>query len=171
MYVEAPHIIEWVSEHSAKVVGPDAATELIAALDELPWVGASLDKPAIGGVMIKDKEFGDPDVLRRVRATRLGRHTHAYVMYAPGEPGLIASVPAVITDLDLVLSQAPGYRYLCGASEDGRFHRRIWPSPRTLFASGYGPEDADCSVKCICRPGGRAWSHERCVPGYRHARS
>jgi hypothetical protein len=87
MYVEAPHIIEWVKEHSAHVVGADAATELIAVLDELPWVGVSLDKSAMGGVMLRDKDLDDPDVLTRIRATRLGRHSHAYVMYVPGEPG------------------------------------------------------------------------------------
>ena len=117
VHVEAEHIVVWVGEHDAVVVGPEKAAEFEAVLDALPWIATSLDKLAIGGLMTRDDAS---DLADQVRQARLGRHTHAYVMYDPDSPGLIAPLADVLADLDLLYWQAPGYRYLCGASADLR---------------------------------------------------
>jgi hypothetical protein len=41
VHVEAAHIIDWLSEHDAVVVGPEKAGELKAVLDALPWIATS----------------------------------------------------------------------------------------------------------------------------------
>ncbi|MDA0167904.1 hypothetical protein OJ998_02310 [Solirubrobacter taibaiensis] len=81
-----------------------------AVVEALPWGPMSLDKAATPGLLSRDD---DPELSRLVGRARLGRHPKVYLMYDPDEPGLIAPLADVLTDLDLLYWRAPGYRYFC----------------------------------------------------------
>lgn len=95
------------------VVGSDLAAEFAAVVQALPWGPMALDKAAIPGLLSRDDA---PDLRDQVSRARLGSHPYVYLMYDPGESGLIAPLADVLTDLDLLYWLAPGYRYFCGAS-------------------------------------------------------
>jgi hypothetical protein len=111
-WVSAAHVREWIRAEKAKVVDPAISAAFVAYLATLPWIGPHLDWQMLRGSRLR--LVGDPDVLAWVHNRRIGRHRYALVVHASSEPGLAASLEAVVSSIDSLTWKVPGAHFLCG---------------------------------------------------------
>jgi hypothetical protein len=111
-WINEPHVRQWIVAESATIVDKAVSAAFVAYLNALPWIGPHLDWQTLGGSSLNLAD--DPDVLAWAHQHRIGRHPYALIVYAPSQPGLAASLEAVMGSIDIITWKAPGPHYMCG---------------------------------------------------------
>jgi hypothetical protein len=111
-WVSEPHLRQWIVAESATIIDAAVSAAFAAYLNSLPWIGPHLDWQMLRGASLNLAD--DPDVVAWARQRRIGRHPYALIVYAPSQPGLAASLEALMRSIDIVTWKAPGPHYMCG---------------------------------------------------------
>jgi hypothetical protein len=121
MYVNAPHIQEFVVAGDVYIVGAHVARQFSDFLDTLPW-GVSrqqVDWDLIAHHEIDLDVVSEDELVAVVRSTRIGEYERLLFLYAPDEPAAHCALDFGLRHFDQLYWLAPGPRYMCGASVGG----------------------------------------------------
>jgi hypothetical protein len=110
--VEREHIRDWIDERGATILPVSESARFAAFLEGLPWLGVGMpDWRSIGAVEL---HLDRDDLEQEIASTPFGRCEHAFFMFGPAEPGIVAPSREVIEDVDLLSWKAPGPKFFCG---------------------------------------------------------
>ncbi len=111
-WLNDPDMRQWIATENAAIVDPSVSAAFVAYLNTLPWIGPHLNWQMLGGSSISLVD--DFEAVAWARQRRIGRHPYALMVHAPSQPGLAASLEAVMGSIDFLVWKTPGAHYVCG---------------------------------------------------------
>lgn len=118
-YLEARHVKEWARGRCHRVLDEKYSSDFDKFLCSLPWAGSHIDWRELAYEQIEIPEVVDANFLALCRNTDWGSHEYVFIMYNRGCKSLLCKLEDAVTDLDLLYSEAPGTRFICGADVEG----------------------------------------------------
>jgi hypothetical protein len=111
-WLNDPDLRQWIAAESAVITDTAISAAFVAYLNNLPWIGPHLDWQKLGGSSLSLAD--DFDAVTWAHQRRIGQHPYALMVHSPSQPGLAASLEAVMGSIDFLVWKIPGAHYVCG---------------------------------------------------------
>ena len=111
-WLNEPDLQQWIIAENGSIADPVVSAAFVAYLNTLLWAGPHLDWQILGGSSLSLAD--DFDAVAWARHRRIGRHRYALMIHSSSQPGLVASLEAIIGSIDFLVWKTPGAHYVCG---------------------------------------------------------
>jgi hypothetical protein len=116
MYVDSPHIRDWVDAGQGVLVDSTLGDEFHHYLMALDWLPTRVNWVNIEHAVVDCASTPSAEIVRAGREFPIGQHSHIFVFFAPGEPGILSEFSSVLESIETLYWKASGSpRYFCGA--------------------------------------------------------
>lgn len=118
MYIASEHIQRWLETGKANIVPATVASRLGEYLDRLPWLpsGSGLDWSQISGSRAVLSVLTASQLNDWLGSTLLGNDPLLVFLYHPEQPCIACDMEFAISNFGQAFWNAPGKRYMFGAS-------------------------------------------------------
>ncbi|NKY39745.1 hypothetical protein [Cellulomonas septica] len=118
-YVDDDHILEWLQDGRVSLVAPEVGIAFHDYLLSLPWLLTRVDWRTIAHARLDLRLVDEVNVRDQLSALEVAVPAALFLLYAPGEPGVLCPIESAVPNLDHLYWRPPGPRYFCAAEVDG----------------------------------------------------